>query len=112
CGPLVPVLSAGGAVSPTAISWLDCQDHFQEPTCRVCWLPRAGAVGDGSSAAGVGIFVPPIGIGFFVSCLVMHAKVEDTSKAILPYMPALPAGILMLAYVPWFSVVLLNVVGR
>jgi tripartite ATP-independent transporter DctM subunit len=63
-------------------------------------------------AMGVGIFVPPIGIGFFVSCSIMHASVEDTSKAILPYMLALLAGILMLAYVPWFSMVLLSLLGR
>lgn len=63
-------------------------------------------------AMGVGIFVPPIGIGFFVSCSIMQASVEDTSKAILPYMAALFFGILMLAYVPWFSTVLLNLLGR
>ena len=63
-------------------------------------------------AMGVGIFVPPLGIGFFVSCSVMHASVEDTSKAVLPYMLALLIGILMLAYVPWFSTVLLHPLGR
>ena len=63
-------------------------------------------------AMGVGIFVPPMGIGFFVSCSIMHASVEDTSKAVLPYMLALLIGILMLAYVPWFSTVLLNLLGR
>lgn len=57
---------------------------------------------------GVGIFVPPLGIGFFVSASVMHASVEETSKAVLPYMLALVAGILMLAYVPWFSLVALR----
>jgi tripartite ATP-independent transporter DctM subunit len=63
-------------------------------------------------AMGVGIFVPPLGIGFFVSCSVMHASVEDTSKAVVPYMLALLMGILLLAYVPWFSLALLNAIGR
>ncbi|MGH7160493.1 MAG: TRAP transporter large permease subunit, partial [Acetobacteraceae bacterium] len=63
-------------------------------------------------AMGVGIFLPPVGIGFFASCSVMHASVEDTSKAVLPYMLALLIGILVLAYVPWFSLVLLNLFGR
>lgn len=63
-------------------------------------------------AMGVGIFVPPIGIGFFVSCSVMHASVEATSKAIVPYMLALVGGILMLAYVPWFSTAALDLFGR
>ena len=57
---------------------------------------------------GVGIFVPPLGIGFFVSASVMRASVEETSKAVLPYMLALVAGILMLAYVPWFSLAALR----
>lgn len=62
-------------------------------------------------AMGVGIFLPPVGIGFFASCSVMRASVEDTSKAILPYMAILLLGILMLAYVPWFSMALLNLLG-
>ena len=41
-----------------------------------------------------------------------RTDLEDTSKAILPYMAALLIGILMLAYVPWFSTVLLNLLGR
>lgn len=63
-------------------------------------------------AMGVGIFVPPIGIGFFVSSSVMQASVEATSKAIIPYMLILLGGILMLAYVPWFSTVALDLFGR
>ena len=63
-------------------------------------------------AMGVGIFLPPVGIGFFASCSVMNASVESTSKAILPYMLALLIGILMLAYVPWFSLALLNLLSR
>jgi tripartite ATP-independent transporter DctM subunit len=62
-------------------------------------------------AMGVGIFLPPVGIGFFASCSVMHASVEDTSRAILPYMAALLGGILMLAYVPWFSMAVVNLLG-
>jgi TRAP-type C4-dicarboxylate transport system permease large subunit len=63
-------------------------------------------------AMGVGIFVPPLGIGFFVSTSVMRASVEETSKAVLPYMLALIAGILMLAYVPWFSLAVLHATER
>ena len=53
-----------------------------------------------------------MGIGFFVSCSIMQASVEDTSKAILPYTLALLLGILMLAYVPWFSLAALHLFGR
>jgi len=63
-------------------------------------------------AMGVGIFVPPLGIGFFVSCSVMQVSVEDASRATVPYMLALLAGILFLAYVPWFSTAPLIMFGR
>jgi tripartite ATP-independent transporter DctM subunit len=63
-------------------------------------------------AMGVGIFVPPTGIGFFASCSVMRASVEDTSRAAWPYMLALLLGIFVVAYVPWFSTVVLDFVGR
>ena len=43
--PLVRVLSAGGAVSPSGISWWDCQDHFPEPTCHVSAHARRGCQG-------------------------------------------------------------------
>lgn len=63
-------------------------------------------------AMGVGIFMPPIGIGFHISCSVMKSTVEDTSRAILPYLAMLLVGILVVAFVPWFSHVVLDMVGR
>jgi len=63
-------------------------------------------------AMGVGIFTPPIGIGFHISCSVMRSTVEDTSKAIVPYLAMLLIGILVVAFVPWFSHVVLDLVGR
>lgn len=63
-------------------------------------------------AMGVGIFMPPIGIGFHVSCSVMRSSVEDASKAIVPYLAMLMIGILVVAFVPWFSHVILDLVGR
>lgn len=54
-------------------------------------------------AMGVGIFMPPIGIGFFISCAVMGSSVERTSQAMTPYFLALLAGVLTIAFVPWFT---------
>ncbi|ACL62702.1 TRAP transporter large permease subunit [Methylobacterium nodulans] len=61
---------------------------------------------------GVGIFMPPLGIGFYVACSVMGTSVEQTSKAILPYLLALLFGILAVSAVPFFSLALLHVFGR
>jgi len=52
---------------------------------------------------GVGIFMPPIGIGFHIACSVMDTQVEAASRAIMPYLVILILGILLLALVPWFT---------
>src|ERR1700760_2685335 len=54
-------------------------------------------------AMGVGIFIPPIGIGFYVSCSVSESRLEATSKAMLPYFAVLIPGVLGVAFVPWFT---------
>jgi tripartite ATP-independent transporter DctM subunit len=54
-------------------------------------------------AMGVGIFIPPIGIGFYVSCTVSESRLEATSKAMLPYLAVLIVGVLVVAFVPWFT---------
>jgi tripartite ATP-independent transporter DctM subunit len=54
-------------------------------------------------AMGVGIFIPPIGIGFYVSCTVSESRLEATSRAMLPYLAVLILGVLVVAFVPWFT---------
>jgi tripartite ATP-independent transporter DctM subunit len=54
-------------------------------------------------AMGVGIFIPPIGIGFYVSCSVSESRLEAASKAMLPYLAVLIVGVLVVAFVPWFT---------
>jgi len=54
-------------------------------------------------AMGIGIFIPPIGICFYISCAVAEANVEATAKTMLPYLAVLIAGVLAVAFVPWFT---------
>ena len=54
-------------------------------------------------AMGVGIFIPPIGIGFYVACSVSESRLEATGKAMLPYLAVLLIGVLIVAFVPWFT---------
>jgi tripartite ATP-independent transporter DctM subunit len=54
-------------------------------------------------AMGVGIFIPPIGIGFYVSCTVSESRLEATGRAMLPYLAVLIVGVLVVAFVPWFT---------
>src|SRR5665213_2372926 len=54
-------------------------------------------------AMGVGIFIPPIGIGFYVCCTVSESRLEATGRAMLPYLAVLIIGVLVVAFVPWFT---------
>ena len=56
-------------------------------------------------AMGVGIFIPPIGIGFYISCSVSDSRLEATSAAMLPYFIVLVLGVLVVAFVPWVTLI-------
>ncbi|WP_261303781.1 TRAP transporter large permease [Paenibacillus andongensis] len=56
-------------------------------------------------AMGLGAFSPPIGIGLYIACSVSGTKVEDTSRAMVPYLIVLFIGLLLAAFIPWFSLV-------
>jgi tripartite ATP-independent transporter DctM subunit len=54
-------------------------------------------------AMGVGLFSPPLGIGFFSACAIGKAEPEGAVLPILPYLGVLLVGLLVVAYVPWIS---------
>jgi TRAP-type C4-dicarboxylate transport system permease large subunit len=62
-------------------------------------------------AMGIGIFIPPIGICFYVSCAVMECEVEAAAKTMVPYLAVLIAGVLAVAFVPWFTSIVPDLVG-
>jgi tripartite ATP-independent transporter DctM subunit len=62
-------------------------------------------------AMGVGVFVPPVGVGFYVACSVAQSDIEGASKAMLPYLTVLLAGILAVAFIPWFTHFIPSLVG-
>ena len=82
-------------------------------------LPIAAQLGIGSIhyamvmllAMGIGIFIPPIGICFYISCAVSEAGVESTAKTMLPYLAVLIMGVLAVAFVPWFTHVVPRLLG-
>lgn len=77
-------------------------------------LPIAGQIGVSELhyalvliiAMGVGGFMPLAGIGFYVCCAVMRCEVEAASRAMLPYLAVVIAGLLIVAFVPWFALFL------
>ncbi len=62
-------------------------------------------------AMGIGAFMPPTGVGFYVCCAVMRTSVEATSRAMLPYLAVLLGGLLVVAFVPWLTLSLPHAFG-
>ena len=58
------------------------------------------------AALGIGIFVPPIGVGLFISCNFGGIDIGKGAKAFLPYLIVLIIGLLIISYVPWFTLIL------
>ena len=54
-------------------------------------------------AMGVGLFSPPLGIGFYAASAIGKSNPENVVKPMLPYMIALIIGLLIIAFVPWIS---------
>lgn len=82
-------------------------------------LPIAGQIGINELhygivlviAMGIGAFMPPAGVGFYVCCAIQRTHVEEASRAMLPYLGVLVAGLLIVAFVPWFTLLLPRAVG-
>ena len=57
------------------------------------------------ASLGLGLFVPPFGVGFFIACALGRTTVEGAARAYLPYLAALLIGLLLVAFVPWITLV-------
>ncbi len=62
-------------------------------------------------AMGLGAFLPPAGVGFFVCCAIARTNIEEASRAMIPYVVVLAIGLLIVAFVPWFTLVLPRAFG-
>lgn len=57
-------------------------------------------------AMGMGCFLPPFGIGFYVSCSIGECSTERVTLRLIPYTLVLAAGLLLVTFIPWLSLVL------
>ncbi|MBV9220688.1 MAG: TRAP transporter large permease subunit [Methylobacteriaceae bacterium] len=62
-------------------------------------------------AMGIGGFMPLAGVGFYVCCAVMRCDIEAASRAMVPYLAVVVIGLLVVAFVPWFTLFLPNHFG-
>lgn len=53
---------------------------------------------------GVGLFAPPFGLGYYAACTIGRVHPDVAVKRIWPYLGALVVGLLIVAFVPWFSI--------
>jgi C4-dicarboxylate transporter DctM subunit len=63
------------------------------------------------AATGIGLFVPPIGVGLFIACAVAGISVDRAVRPILPYILFLCLGLVVVILVPWLTLVLPRVFG-
>ncbi len=58
------------------------------------------------TALGIGLFQPPIGMGFLIACALGQVNVGKATRVYLPYLVVLLIGAMIVAFVPWFTLVL------
>ncbi len=54
-------------------------------------------------AMGIGLFAPPLGVGYYAACAIGRVSPDAGMKRIVPYLLALLAGLVVIAFVPWLS---------
>ena len=59
------------------------------------------------AAMNIGLMMPPIGVGFYLACRIGGESPDEVMGAIWPYILALILGLIVIAYVPWLSIVAL-----
>ncbi|MFM9888033.1 MAG: TRAP transporter large permease [Burkholderiales bacterium] len=57
------------------------------------------------AAIGIGLFVPPVGVGLYIACTFANIRVDQTFRAMLPYLTVLFIGLLVLISIPWLTLV-------
>jgi tripartite ATP-independent transporter DctM subunit len=57
-------------------------------------------------AMGIGAFLPPLGVGFYIACSVVRANADRATRAMAPYFSILVMGLIVVAFVPWFTLLL------
>jgi len=58
------------------------------------------------AATGIGLFLPPIGVGLFIACGIANISVDRAVRPMLPYIAFLCIGLLLVILFPWLTLVL------
>lgn len=60
---------------------------------------------------GVGLFIPPAGLGMIISCTVGKEKIELVTREFIPFLVILIIGTVIVASVPWLSTITPKILG-
>jgi len=63
------------------------------------------------AATGIGLFLPPIGVGFFIACGIARITVDRATSAMMPYVVMMCLGLLVVILVPWVTLVVPRLLG-
>jgi tripartite ATP-independent transporter DctM subunit len=55
-------------------------------------------------AMGIGLFSPPLGIGYYGACAIGRCSPDRAVKPMIPYLLALVVALIIIAAVPWISI--------
>jgi C4-dicarboxylate transporter DctM subunit len=60
------------------------------------------------ASIGIGVFLPPIGVALFIACAIAKLSIVESARYMAPYLIILFIGLLIITYVPWFTLILPN----
>jgi TRAP-type C4-dicarboxylate transport system permease large subunit len=64
-----------------------------------------------TAAVGIGLFLPPIGVGLFIACGIAKISMDRALGPMLPYVIFLCLGLLIVILLPWFTLILPRLLG-
>ena len=64
-----------------------------------------------TAATGIGLFLPPIGVGLFVACGIAGIGIDKVTREMMPYVLMLMVGLLLVIVFPWLTLVLPRLFG-
>ncbi len=62
-------------------------------------------------AMGVGAFMPPVGIGFYVAAAVAGSRVEPAARTMVPFIVVLVLSVVLIAFVPGIALIVPHLLG-
>lgn len=57
------------------------------------------------AATGIGLFLPPIGVGLFICCGIANIKMDKVVGPMMPYVAFLCLGLMLVILFPWITLV-------